>query len=214
MVICIWCAPFVTSRFDVIFVFPNQRFGEVCWHLCIFFYIHSPYFMCHCAEYKILALQIRLSEENKHNATTQQFIIAKISSCALKQGCKTHSLMRQSNLQLQNEARWCLVEDERSSIERQRLGCIWCTLRFEKSDLAKLHRNWECSLKHPGELPIFCYVWNSSKLLVFLFPCWDIIKCLNASMLTTAVFEFVQQFYYAAEIGNVANGVSDCADQP
>jgi len=33
-------------------------------------------------------------------------------------------------------------------------------------------------------------------------------------MLTTAVFEFVQQFYYAAEIGNVANGVSDCADQP
>jgi len=33
-------------------------------------------------------------------------------------------------------------------------------------------------------------------------------------MLTIAVFELVQQFYYAAEIGNVVIGVSDCADQP
>jgi len=32
VVICIWCALFVTSQFDVIFMFPNQRFGEVCWH--------------------------------------------------------------------------------------------------------------------------------------------------------------------------------------
>jgi len=30
MVICIWCALFVTSQFDVILMFPNQRFGEVC----------------------------------------------------------------------------------------------------------------------------------------------------------------------------------------
>jgi len=29
VVICIWCALFVTSQFDVIFLFPNQRFGEV-----------------------------------------------------------------------------------------------------------------------------------------------------------------------------------------
>ena len=33
-------------------------------------------------------------------------------------------------------------------------------------------------------------------------------------MLTTAVFELVQQFYHATEIANVANGVSACADQP
>jgi len=32
-------------------------------------------------------------------------------------------------------------------------------------------------------------------------------------MLTTAVFELVQQFYHATEIGKVANGVSACADQ-
>jgi len=30
VVICIWCALFVTSQFDVISTFPNQRFGEVC----------------------------------------------------------------------------------------------------------------------------------------------------------------------------------------
>ena len=27
---CIWCALFVTSQFDVIIMFSNQRFGEVC----------------------------------------------------------------------------------------------------------------------------------------------------------------------------------------
>jgi len=60
--------------------------------------------MCHCAEYKLSALQVRISDENKLNATTQQFITAKISGCALKQGSKTHSSLSQSNLQLENEA--------------------------------------------------------------------------------------------------------------
>jgi len=33
-------------------------------------------------------------------------------------------------------------------------------------------------------------------------------------MLTTSVFELVQQFYHATKIGNAANAVSACADQP
>jgi len=33
-------------------------------------------------------------------------------------------------------------------------------------------------------------------------------------MLTTAVFELVQQFYHATETGNVVNAVSTCADRP
>jgi len=33
-------------------------------------------------------------------------------------------------------------------------------------------------------------------------------------MLTAAIFELVQQFHHATEIGNVANVVSACADQP
>jgi len=37
---------------------------------------------------------------------------------------------------------------------------------------------------------------------------------LNASILTTAVFELVQQSHHATEISNVANAVSAWADQP
>jgi len=72
--------------------------------ICIFFYIDSPYFMCHCTKYKLSALQVKISEKNKLNAATQQFITATISGCVLKQGSKTHSSLRQSNSQLQNEA--------------------------------------------------------------------------------------------------------------
>jgi len=53
--------------------------------------------MCHCTEYKLSALQVRISEENTLYLTMQQFITAKISGCALKQGSKTHSSLRQSN---------------------------------------------------------------------------------------------------------------------
>ena len=60
--------------------------------------------MCHCTEYELSALHVRLLEENKLNAMTQQFITAEISGCALKQGSETHSSLPQSNLQLQNEA--------------------------------------------------------------------------------------------------------------
>jgi len=98
VVICIWCALFVTSQFDIMFMFPNQGFGEVCWHN-IHILLHAlPLF------YKLSALQVRISEENTLNATTQQFITAKISGDALKQGSKTHSSLPQSNLQMKNEA--------------------------------------------------------------------------------------------------------------
>jgi len=51
--------------------------------------------MCRCTEYKLSALQVRLSEKNKLNATIQQFITAKISGCALKQEVKhTHHYVR------------------------------------------------------------------------------------------------------------------------
>jgi len=33
-------------------------------------------------------------------------------------------------------------------------------------------------------------------------------------MLKTAVYELVQMFYHATEIGSVANAFSACADQP
>jgi len=71
--------------------------------ICILLYTHTPYLMCPCTDYKLSALQAGISDENKLNPTTQQLITAKISGCALKQGWKTHSSLRQRNLQLQNE---------------------------------------------------------------------------------------------------------------
>ena len=69
-----------------------------------YFSTSTPYYICRCTEYELSALQVRLSGKKKLNATTQQFIIAKITGCALKQGSETHSSLRQSNLQLQNQA--------------------------------------------------------------------------------------------------------------
>ena len=101
--LCLWCVlcdVTIWRHFHV----SKPTFRRSLLTIGIFFYTHSPYFMCYCTEYKLSALQVRISHENKLNATTHQFITAKISGCALKQGSETHSAMRQSNLQLQNEA--------------------------------------------------------------------------------------------------------------
>ena len=69
VVICIWCAVFVTSRFDVIFTFPNQQFGEVRWQYRHILLHTLPCLMCHYTD-KLSALQVRILEENTINATT------------------------------------------------------------------------------------------------------------------------------------------------
>jgi len=43
---------------------------------------------------------------------------------------------------------------------------------------------------------------------------YQIPECFYVKLLTTAVFELVQQFYHATEFGNLANAVSTCAAQP
>jgi len=45
VVICISCALFVMSQFDVIVM---AKFVDII--IYIFFYIHSPYFVCLCTE--------------------------------------------------------------------------------------------------------------------------------------------------------------------
>jgi len=85
VVICICCALFVTSQNDVIVLFPSQRFGEVCWHnMHIFLYIHSSYYMCQCTEYKLLELQVRVSEENTY---TQRYHTA-VRNCKKYQAAR------------------------------------------------------------------------------------------------------------------------------
>jgi len=52
--------------------------------------------------HQLSALQVRRLEQNTAlNATTKQFIIGKISGNALKQGSRTHSVLRQRSSQLQ-----------------------------------------------------------------------------------------------------------------
>ena len=171
---------------DVIFMFPNQRFNEVCWHNMHILLHALPLF------YKLSALQVRISEESTLSATTQQFTTAKISGWALKQGIKTHSSLRQSNLQLQNEA--ALMSCRIRAVEHRK-----CAAGLAGADPGlrdRILQNYT-RIKNARKLRRkafkFCYVQKSSKLLVFLFPCWDIKKCLNTSVLNTAVFELVQQ---------------------
>jgi len=38
VVICVWCVLFVTSHFDVIFMFPNNVLAKFVDTMCIFFY--------------------------------------------------------------------------------------------------------------------------------------------------------------------------------
>jgi len=95
--------------------FQTNVFAKFFDIICIFIYTHSPYFMCHCAKYKLSPLQVTISEENKLNTTTQQFITTKILGLALKQMSKTHSSQRQSNFQLQNEtALYCIMSNTSS----------------------------------------------------------------------------------------------------
>ena len=50
--------------------------------------------MCHCNECNLSALQVRRPEQNTAlKAETEQFITAKISGNALKQGSRTHSVL-------------------------------------------------------------------------------------------------------------------------
>ena len=71
--------------------------------ICIFFYTPYPSFMCHCTEYTLSALQVWISEENELSAATQEYISAKFW-LRVEKRVKIYSSMRQSNLQLQNEA--------------------------------------------------------------------------------------------------------------
>jgi len=133
VVICIWCPLFVTLQFDVIFMFPNQLFGEVFWHNMRFLlhalpliytsqfdvtfvfpnqlfgevFWHKMHILLHALPLICVSLNWTISAPGRiseENATTQQFITAKIWGCALEQGSEIHSSLRQSNSQLQNEA--------------------------------------------------------------------------------------------------------------
>jgi len=99
----------------------------------------------HCTEYKLLALQVRLSEYNTINATTQQFITGKMSGYALKQGSKTHSSVRQNNLQLEGALMSCRMRAVEHRKSAPGLAGAYPCLIDRILLVAKLHKNWECA---------------------------------------------------------------------
>jgi len=97
---------FVTSQYDVMFTFANQRFGEVCWHnLHIVLHALSLLVVVQCVTaMNIIISAFQVSRPVQHialNAKTEQCITAKISGKALKQWSKTNSTLRQDSSQLQ-----------------------------------------------------------------------------------------------------------------
>ena len=122
VIICIWCALFVTSQFDVIYLcFQSNVLAKVFDKICIFLCIHSPYFICHCAEYKLLAIQVRISEKIYSTLRHSSSLLQKYQVAArVKTGGKTLSSMRQSNFQPQNET--ALMSCQIRAVEHRRSG--------------------------------------------------------------------------------------------
>jgi len=88
-------------------------------------------------------LQIRIPEENNLNATIQQFITAKISGYTLKQGSKLITASEQFTTAKSGCAD---VLSNTSSRSYEVCGWTgWRTPRFARSNLAKLHKKWECA---------------------------------------------------------------------
>ena len=159
----------------------------------IFLYTHSPYFMCQCTEYKLLALQVRLSEENTPNATVQQFITAKISGGALKEGSTTHSSIRQSNFQRKNGAALmsCRIRAVEHRVSGDGLAGAHPGL---KNRILLNYTRIENAHKVCKKTFDFVVIYGSPANFSLPFFLLRHNKCLNASLLTTAVFELVQQF--------------------
>jgi len=172
--------------------------------------------MCQFTEYKLSTLQVRISEENKRNATTQQFITAKISGCVSKQESKTHSSLSQSSLQLQNEAAlmFCRI---RAVEHRKCAAGLLCTPRFARSNLAELlytrMENAHKVRKKPFKF-LKCvevqqtFSFSFSLLRHYQMPeCFCVINwCFWARVTVLSCYK----------TGNGANAVSACAcvDQP
>jgi len=133
------------------------------------------------AEYKQSTLQARISEENTINATTQQFTSAKISGCALKQGSKTHSSLRPSNFQLQNEAALMSLSITSSRAYKVCGLTGWRTPLFARSNLAKLQENWECawSTQENFQFFIMCIVQQTFSFPFSLLRHFQIPECFH-----------------------------------
>jgi len=181
-------------------MFPNQRFGEASTRTLLI--------PCVIA-LKLPALPVRILEENTLNATTQQFITAEISGCMSERGSKTHSSPRQ---QFTTAKSGCANVSSNTNMCPAGSACTHSG--SQDRILLNYTRNENAHKVRKKTFVFLLYIEvQQTFTVIFLFPCWDIIKYLNGSMLITAVFELVQQFCHATEIAIVANALSACAYQ-
>ena len=119
--------------------------------MCIFLYTHS--ILCVIA----LNITIRASSSDiggkytrHHDAAVHT---AKLSGCALKQGSKTHSSLRQSNLQRQNDAalRSCRIR----AVEHRKCAAGLTDAHPGFQDCILLHYT---RIENVHKVSYFCYV--------------------------------------------------------
>ena len=110
--------------------------------VCIFFYIHSPYFMCHCTEYELSALQVRLSE--KKNSTPRHSSNCKNNRLRVETG-EWNTLITTSEQFTTTKWGCANVSSNTGSWALKVCGWTgWCTPWFARSNSDKLQKNWEC----------------------------------------------------------------------
>jgi len=93
---------------------------------------------------------------------------AKISGCVLKQGSKTHSSLRRSNVHLQNQA--ALMSWRIWAVSQVCGWTDWRTPRFESLNLAKLHTRIENAIKFARKLSSFAIYRSPAKFYFSFFP--------------------------------------------
>ena len=129
--------------------------------------------------------------------------------CVLKKGSKTQSSLRQSKLQLQNEA--ALTSCRIRAVEHRCAAGAHPGLQ-DRILLNYSTQELRMRIKHARILAIFCCLFKSRKVR-FSFPLLRHYEMSECFYVKSCCFELVQQFHHATEIGNVANAVSACAEQ-
>ena len=128
--------------------------------------------MCQCTEYKLLELQVRRSEENTYTQRYDTVVrnCKKYQGGALKQGSKTHSSIRQSNLQRKNEA--ALMSCRIRAVEHRLSGDGLTGAHPDlKNRILLNYTRIENAHKVCKKTFDFVVIYRSPANLVFLFSC-------------------------------------------
>jgi len=143
--------------------------------------LHPPSLFC-CTEYKLSALQ----------------------------GSKRHSSLRQSKLQLQNQA--ARMSRRIRAVEHRCAAGLAGAQPGLQDQILPNYTRIENAHKVRKKTFVFLLCTEVQQTFSFPFPLLKhhIPECFYVN---NCYFELVQLFYHTTEIGNVVNAVSECADE-